>query len=53
MIREAFAANGIDFASPTVQVASDDHASAVAAATTNNIIAMKKAAAEIEGAGGA
>jgi small-conductance mechanosensitive channel len=52
MIREAFAANGIDFASPTVQVASDDHASAVAAATTNNIIAMKKAAAEIEGAGG-
>jgi small-conductance mechanosensitive channel len=53
MIREAFAANGIDFASPTVQVASDEHASAVAAATTNNIIAMKKAAAEIEGSGGA
>jgi small-conductance mechanosensitive channel len=53
MIREAFAANGIEFASPTVQVASDEHASAVAAATTNNIIAMKKAAADIEGAGGA
>jgi small-conductance mechanosensitive channel len=52
MIREAFAANGIDFASPTVQVASDEHASAVAAATTNNIIAMKKAASDIEGAGG-
>ncbi|WP_244598381.1 mechanosensitive ion channel family protein [Rhizobium tubonense] len=54
MIREAFAANGIEFASPTVQVANDEHASAVVAATTNNIIAMKKAAAEnAEGAGGA
>ena len=50
MIREAFAANGIDFASPTVQVAgNEEHAagtggvSAVAAAA-NNTIALKKAA---------
>ncbi|MGO4569187.1 mechanosensitive ion channel family protein [Rhizobium sp. 2YAF20] len=54
MIREAFVANGIVFASPTVQVANEEHAAVVAAATTNNIIAMKKAAAEsAEGAGGA
>jgi small conductance mechanosensitive channel len=47
MIREAFAANGIEFASPTVQVANDEHgASKAAAAATNNAIAAKKAAAE-------
>ncbi len=52
MIREAFIANGIEFASPTVQVAGDDHggtksadATATAAAlATNTAIAQKKAA---------
>ena len=45
MIREAFAANGIGFASPTVQVAgNEDHSANVAAAATNDAIARKKAA---------
>jgi len=45
MIREAFAANGIGFASPTVQVAgNEDHAASVAAAATNDAMARKKAA---------
>jgi moderate conductance mechanosensitive channel len=45
MIREAFGANGIGFASPTVQVAgNEDHTANVAAAATNDAIARKKAA---------
>jgi small-conductance mechanosensitive channel len=45
MIREAFGANGIGFASPTVQVAgNEDHTANVAAAATNEAIARKKAA---------
>jgi len=47
MIREAFAANGIEFASPTVQVGKDDRAvETIAALTTNNAIAQKKIADE-------
>jgi len=49
MIREAFIANGIEFASPTVQVAGDDAKSGgdpttAAVIATNTAIAQKKAA---------
>lgn len=48
MIREAFAENGIGFASPTVQVANEDHptgaGAGAAAAATNQTLARKKAA---------
>lgn len=44
MIRDAFTATGIEFASPTVQVAGDDHSGSVAAAATNDAIHRKKAA---------
>jgi small-conductance mechanosensitive channel len=45
MIRESFGANGIGFASPTVQVAgNEDHAANAAAAATNDAMARKKAA---------
>ncbi|PZM15774.1 mechanosensitive ion channel protein MscS [Rhizobium tubonense] len=43
MIREAFAANGIGFASPTVQVGSNDDQSASAAAAMRDAIVRKKA----------
>jgi small-conductance mechanosensitive channel len=46
MIREAFAENGIGFASPTVQVASshEDHSAGTVAAATSDTVARKKAA---------
>jgi small conductance mechanosensitive channel len=44
MIREAFAANGIGFASPTVQVGGNEDHSATAAAAMRDIIVRKKAA---------
>ena len=44
MIREAFALNGIGFASPTVQVAGGEDHSAGAAAAATDTIARKKAA---------
>lgn len=45
MIREAFAANGIGFASPTVQVAGqEDQSTNALAAATQNTLARKKAA---------
>jgi moderate conductance mechanosensitive channel len=44
MIKEAFDANGIHFASPTVQVAGDDTQSTAAAAATRDAIAKKNAA---------
>jgi small conductance mechanosensitive channel len=44
MIRDAFTANGISFASPTVQVAGDERGAASAAAAANNAIALKTAA---------
>jgi small-conductance mechanosensitive channel len=45
MIKEAFKTNGIQFASPTVQVAGDDVQSApAAAAATRDAIAKKNAA---------
>ncbi|MEJ1117405.1 mechanosensitive ion channel family protein [Phyllobacterium sp. CCNWLW109] len=45
MIREAFAANGIGFASPTVQVAGqEDQSTGALAAATQNTLARKKAA---------
>lgn len=44
MIREAFAENGIGFASPTVQVAgNEDHATGALAAASRDTIARKKA----------
>ncbi len=47
MIREAFAENGIGFASPTVQVAgNEDHSASAAAAATRDTIVRKKAALE-------
>ena len=48
MIREAFTANGIEFASPTVQVGKDGSAAdTIAALATNNaIVAQKKIAGE-------
>ncbi|WP_237143743.1 mechanosensitive ion channel family protein [Phyllobacterium zundukense] len=47
MIREAFAENGIGFASPTVQVAgNEDHSASAAAAATRDTMARKKAALE-------
>ncbi|OAP39808.1 hypothetical protein AU381_09645 [Sinorhizobium glycinis] len=44
MIKEAFDANGINFASPTVQVAGDDAQASAAAAATRDAIAKKNAA---------
>lgn len=44
MIREAFAANGISFASPTVQVANDEHPASSVAVATNDAMTRKKAA---------
>jgi small-conductance mechanosensitive channel len=44
MIRDAFAANGIGFASPTVQVGGNEDHSASAAAAMRDIIVRKKAA---------
>jgi small conductance mechanosensitive channel len=44
MIRETFAANGIGFASPTVQVGSQDENPAGAAAAMRDVIVRKKAA---------
>ncbi|MEI2298157.1 mechanosensitive ion channel family protein [Ensifer sp. MJa1] len=53
MIKEAFKENGINFASPTVQVAGDEpQQSAAAAAATRDAIAKKNAAAAL-GEGGA
>jgi len=47
MIREAFAANGIEFASPTVQVAKDERpVQTIAALVANNAIAEKRLAGE-------
>ena len=51
MIREAFAANDIGFASPTVQVAGNDEQSAGAAAAARDI-ARKKAAEAIKAESG-
>jgi small conductance mechanosensitive channel len=51
MIRDAFTANGISFASPTVQVAGDERGAASAAAAANNAVALK-AAAELKAAEG-
>ena len=45
LIKEAFDANGIHFASPTVQVAGDDVQSTAAAATTRDAITKKNLAA--------
>ncbi|WP_426232450.1 mechanosensitive ion channel family protein [Pararhizobium sp. DWP3-4] len=51
MIREAFTANGVVFASPTVQVASNDpSAAAAAAATVKAAMEQKKLAESGEGA---
>ncbi|MCY1298738.1 hypothetical protein D9M70_482370 [compost metagenome] len=48
MIKEAFKENGINFASPTVQVAGDEQQhSAAAAAATRDAIEKKKAAAAL------
>ncbi len=44
MIKETFDANGINFASPTVQVAGDDGQATAAAAATRDAIAKKNAA---------
>ncbi|PDT43364.1 MULTISPECIES: mechanosensitive ion channel family protein [Sinorhizobium] len=44
MIKEAFDANGINFASPTVQVAGDEGQATAAAAATRDAIEKKKAA---------
>ncbi|MEK1890121.1 MAG: mechanosensitive ion channel family protein [Phyllobacterium sp.] len=44
MIREAFAANGIEFASPRVQVAANEDQSASAAAAARDTLNRKKAA---------
>ncbi|MDK1385992.1 mechanosensitive ion channel [Sinorhizobium sp. 8-89] len=50
LIKEVFKANGIMFASPTVQVAGDDTQSTAAAAATRDAIAKKNAAiAQAEG----
>ncbi|PSH65624.1 hypothetical protein CU102_20540 [Phyllobacterium brassicacearum] len=52
MIREAFTANGIGFASPTVQVAGNEEQSAgAAAAAVRDTMARKKAAAVQPGEG--
>ncbi|OHV81007.1 mechanosensitive ion channel family protein [Ensifer sp. LCM 4579] len=45
LIKEAFAANGLHFASPTVQVAGDDKQAMAAAAANRDAIARKNAAA--------
>ncbi|MDI7861658.1 mechanosensitive ion channel family protein [Rhizobiaceae bacterium n13] len=52
MIREAFAANGIEFASPVVQVAADEHSTAAAAKAANDAIAKKKLATQMQAEGG-
>ncbi|MEK1888054.1 MAG: mechanosensitive ion channel family protein, partial [Phyllobacterium sp.] len=45
MIREAFAQNGIGFASPTVHVAGgEEHSSGALAAATSDALARKRAA---------
>ncbi|WP_081160244.1 mechanosensitive ion channel family protein [Ensifer aridi] len=49
MIKDAFAANGIHFASPTVQVAGDEAQATAAAAATRDAIAKKNAAAAQKG----
>lgn len=50
LIREAFIANGIDFASPTVQVGKDDRAGdTIAALATSTAIAQRKIAGEATG----
>lgn len=49
MIRDAFASNGIEFASPTVQVAGDDQSAHAAVAATNDAMARKKAALAAKG----
>ncbi len=46
MIRDAFAANGIDFASPTVQVAQEEHGGAAAARAANDLVAKKRLLAQ-------
>ncbi len=48
LIREAFTANGIEFASPTVRVGNDERAAEAVAALTsnNNALAQKKLAGE-------
>ena len=43
MIRDAFAANGIDFAQPTVHVGADENAASAAAATTTHYARQKAA----------
>ncbi|TIN48645.1 MAG: mechanosensitive ion channel family protein [Mesorhizobium sp.] len=45
MIRDAFAANGIEFAHPTVHVGSEEKPAAAAAATANAL--ARKQAAEV------
>jgi len=49
LIKEAFAANAIHFASPTVQVAGDDKQAIAAAAANRDAIARKNAALVQEG----
>ncbi|UFX01067.1 mechanosensitive ion channel family protein [Sinorhizobium medicae WSM1115] len=49
LIKDAFEANGIHFASPTVQVAGDEVAATAAAAATRDAIAKKKMAAAQNG----
>ncbi|WP_037391455.1 mechanosensitive ion channel family protein [Sinorhizobium fredii] len=51
MIKEAFDANGINFASPTVQVAGDEGQATAAAAATRDAIAKKNAALAAQQAG--
>ncbi|MRG55691.1 mechanosensitive ion channel [Phyllobacterium sp. SYP-B3895] len=52
MIREAFAENGIGFASPTVQVAGNEDHSATAAAAARDTLHRKKAAEAAKAAEG-
>ncbi|RVE80051.1 mechanosensitive ion channel family protein [Sinorhizobium meliloti] len=49
MIKDAFAANSIHFASPTVQVAGDEAQATAAAAATRDAIAKRNAAATQKG----
>ncbi|RVL97457.1 mechanosensitive ion channel family protein [Sinorhizobium meliloti] len=49
MIKDAFAANSIHFASPTVQVAGDEAQATAAAAATRDAIAKRNAAAAQKG----
>ena len=48
MIRDAFVANGIEFAHPTVQVGGDEKAAAASAASTT-AYARQKAAQSVSG----